>query len=327
MIPNAPSLPLHRRPPEELALTLSMIGSAIFAVSGGLLGLYTGSGAILLDGFYSLMTLIMSFVSLKVARLIQQGPSRRYQFGYYGFEPLINTIKGIVVCTVSLFAFTAAVEALLHGGRDLVVGLALAYALLSSLGCFSFARIMGRYSDRLASPLLAVEARDWIVDGCVSCAVTLAFGLALFLNNTQWEFLLPYIDPLLVSVLTLVILPLPLRTVFEGVNQLLGAAPGVELEQQIQSTVDQLAQNLPSQRHHLQMMVQGRVLYVFIQVLVPADFVLQRVQELDQMRRRLTVAIEQLHPYPDIDILFTEDPYWLKDSPLESEPDIGHEQP
>ncbi|NJM95196.1 MAG: cation transporter, partial [Acaryochloridaceae cyanobacterium CSU_5_19] len=177
---NFPSLPWHPRPPEEdIALISSMIGSGIFAVSGGLLGLYTGSGAILLDGFYSLMTLIMSFVSLKVVRLIQQGPSRRYQFGYYGFEPLINTIKGIVVSTVSLFAFTAAIEALLHGGRDLTVGLALAYALLSTLGCFSFAVLMRRYSQRLSSPLLAVEARDWIVDGCVSCAVALAFGFAL----------------------------------------------------------------------------------------------------------------------------------------------------
>uniref|UniRef100_UPI002617EC42 cation transporter n=1 Tax=Acaryochloris sp. IP29b_bin.148 TaxID=2969218 RepID=UPI002617EC42 len=86
---------------EQWALTLSIMGSAVFAVLGGVFGLYTHSGAILLDGFYSLMTMTMSFVSLKVAALIQEGPSRRYQFGYYGFEPFINTIKGIIVLSVS----------------------------------------------------------------------------------------------------------------------------------------------------------------------------------------------------------------------------------
>ncbi|QUY40940.1 cation diffusion facilitator family transporter [Acaryochloris marina] len=300
---------------EQWALTLSIIGSAIFAVLGGVFGLYTHSGAILLDGFYSLMTMTMSFVSLKVAALIQEGPSRRYQFGYYGFEPFINTIKGIIVLSVSLFAFVSAIEDLLHGGRDLVVGLALAYATLSTMGCFTFAILMHRYARRLNLPLLEVEARDWTVDGCISSAVALTFVVTMLLQDTAWNIYLPYVDPLLVALLVLVIIPLPLRTVFEGVNQLLGVAPESELDREIRKTIAQVArsQKHPIDRFHLQMMVQGRVLYVFIQLLVPAEFAVERVQELDQLRQKFADAIADLHPFPEIDIVFTEDPYWLKD--------------
>lgn len=300
---------------EQWALTLSIIGSAVFAVLGGVFGLYTHSGAILLDGFYSLMTMTMSFVSLKVAALIQEGPSRRYQFGYYGFEPFINTIKGIIVLSVSLFAFVSAIEDLLHGGRDLVVGLALAYATLSTMGCFTFAILMHRYARRLNLPLLEVEARDWTVDGCISSAVALTFVVTLLLQDTAWNIYLPYVDPLLVALLVLVIIPLPLRTVFEGVNQLLGVAPESELDREIRKTIAQVArsQKHPIDRFHLQMMVQGRVLYVFIQLLVPAEFAVERVQELDQLRQKFSDAIADLHPFPEIDIVFTEDPYWLKD--------------
>lgn len=300
---------------EQWALTLSIIGSAVFAVLGGVFGLYTHSGAILLDGFYSLMTMTMSFVSLKVAALIQEGPSRRYQFGYYGFEPFINTIKGIIVLSVSLFAFVSAIEDLLHGGRDLVVGLALAYATLSTIGCFTFALLMHRYAQRLNLPLLEVEARDWTVDGCISSAVALTFVVTLLLQDTAWNIYLPYVDPLLVSLLVLIIIPLPLRTVFEGVNQLLGVAPESELDREIRKTISQVArsQKHPIDRFHLQMMVQGRVLYVFIQLLVPAEFAVERVQELDQLRQKFSDAIADLHPFPEIDIVFTEDPYWLKD--------------
>lgn len=300
---------------EQWALTLSIIGSAVFAVLGGVFGLYTHSGAILLDGFYSLMTMTMSFVSLKVAALIQEGPSRRYQFGYYGFEPFINTIKGIIVLSVSLFAFVSAIEDLLHGGRDLVVGLALAYATLSTMGCFTFAILMHRYARRLNLPLLEVEARDWTVDGCISSAVALTFVVTMLLQDTAWNIYLPYVDPLLVALLVLVIIPLPLRTVFEGVNQLLGVAPESELDREIRKTIAQVArsQKHPIDRFHLQMMVQGRVLYVFIQLLVPAEFAVERVQELDQLRQKFSDAIADLHPFPEIDIVFTEDPYWLKD--------------
>lgn len=309
------STPPDQGSQEQWALTLSIMGSAVFAVLGGVFGLYTHSGAILLDGFYSLMTMTMSFVSLKVAALIQEGPSRRYQFGYYGFEPFINTIKGIIVLSVSLFAFVSAIEDLLHGGRDLVVGLALAYATLSTIGCFTFAILMHRYAQRLNLPLLAVEARDWTVDGCISSAVALTFVVTMLLQDTAWNVYLPYVDPLLVSILVLVIIPLPLRTVFEGVNQLLGVAPESELDREIRKTISQVAriQKHPIDRFHLQMMVQGRVLYVFIQILVPAEFEVDRVQELDQLRQKFADAIADLHPFPEVDIVFTEDPYWLKD--------------
>ncbi|KAI9130683.1 cation diffusion facilitator family transporter [Acaryochloris sp. CCMEE 5410] len=309
------STPSDQGSQEQWALTLSIMGSAVFAVLGGVFGLYTHSGAILLDGFYSLMTMTMSFVSLKVAALIQEGPSRRYQFGYYGFEPFINTIKGIIVLSVSLFAFVSAIEDLLHGGRDLVVGLALAYATLSTVGCFTFAILMHRYAQRLNLPLLEVEARDWTVDGCISSAVALTFVVTLLLQDTSWNIYLSYVDPLLVAILVLVIIPLPLRTVFEGVNQLLGVAPESELDREIRKTISQVAriQKHPIDRFHLQMMVQGRVLYVFIQILVPAEFVVDRVQELDQLRQKFADAIADLHPFPEVDIVFTEDPYWLKD--------------
>lgn len=315
MVATTPTTRPNQGTQEQWALTLSIIGSAVFAVLGGLLGLYTHSGAILLDGFYSLITMTMSFVSLKIAALIQSGPSRRYQFGYYGFEPFINTIKGIIVLSVSSFALISAIEALLHGGRDLVVSIALAYALLSTIGCFTFALLLHRYARQLNLPLLEVEARDWTVDGGISSAVALTFVVTLLLQATSWSKYLPYVDPVLVSILVLLIFPLPLRTVFEGVNQLLGIAPASDLDQNIRAVLAQIAQTQdhPIDRFHLQMMVQGRVLYVFMQVLVPAEFTVQRVQELDHLRQQFAAAIADLHPFPEVDIVFTEDPYWLKD--------------
>ena len=304
---------------ERFALKLSLFGSTYMALLGAGFAFVTRSGAIWLDGFYSLTTVVMSVLTLKVAGLIEQGASRRYQFGHYGFEPLINTIKGVMVLSVSLFALFSAVDALSHGGRELEVGLALVYALLSTTGCFGFALVLNRYARRFSSPLIAVDVRDWTVDGFISSGVALAFGVALVIQHTDWQFLLPYVDPALVMVLALFLIPLPARTVFESVSQLLGAAPDPELEQQIRDRVHTLAQDYPIERLHLQMTVLGRSLYVLVQVLLPQTSPIREVQELDHMRQGFTAVIQEMHPHPDVDIVFTADTAWLKDI----EPEAG----
>ena len=121
---------------EQWALRLSLVGSLGAFILAFSFAMVTRSGAIMLDGFYSLVTVSMSFVTLKVASLMQLGRSQKFQFGYYGFEPLINTIKGIIVLSVTLFALVSAVEAILHGGRPLEVGSAVIFAIFSTTICF-----------------------------------------------------------------------------------------------------------------------------------------------------------------------------------------------
>ncbi len=303
---------------ERFALLLSLFGSAGAFILAFVFAMLTRSGAIMLDGFYSLVTLSMSLLTLKVASLLLKGRSRQYQFGYYGFEPLINTIKGIIVLSVTLFAFISAVEALLHGGRPLEVGNALIFAIISTTGCFSMALVLRTFAKSLDSPLLAVDARDWLVDAFISGAIAIAFTLAFVLSKTEWVSWLPYVDPILVSCIAIAVAPIPVRTVMEGVNQLLAGAPDLALEQDIRSSLQAVAKDYPIEQLQLQMAQIGRALCVSIQVLVPSQFRVGHVQELDHIRARFTEVIEAAHPYTDIDICFTGNEQWLKDeTPLE----------
>lgn len=297
---------------EGWALKLSLIGSTLAFTLALIFAMLTRSGAIMLDGFYSLVTVCMSFVTLKVASLMTMGRSSKFQFGYYGFEPLINTIKGIIVLSVTLFALVSAIEAILHQGRPLEVGSAVIFAIISTLICFSMAFILRRNAKKYHSPLLAVDARDWLVDAWISCGIALAFGGAYFLSQTQWKSLIPYVDPCLVTVIAIAVTPIPIKTVIEGVNQLLAAAPEPELETKIRSALHSQVEGYPVQQIQLQMAQIGRALCISIQVLVPSQFTVSHVGDLDVIRTQFTQAIEALHPYPDIEISFTGDEQWLK---------------
>ena len=71
---------------EERALLFSLVGSVGALLLAFSFAMITRSGAIMLDGFYSLVTVSMSFVTLKVAALMKVGRSPKFQFGYYGFD-------------------------------------------------------------------------------------------------------------------------------------------------------------------------------------------------------------------------------------------------
>lgn len=297
---------------EQWALKLSLVGSTFAFTLALTFTMMTRSGAIMLDGFYSLVTVCMSFVTLKVASLMHQGRSQKFQFGYYGFEPLINTIKGIIVLSVTLFALVSAIEAIIHGGRPLEVGFAVIFALCSTMICFAMAWILQNNAQKYHSPLLAVDARDWLVDAWISSGIALAFCGAFLISKTQWQGWVSYIDPILVTLIAIAVTPIPVKTVIEGVNQLLAAAPEPELEIKIRSALESQVEDVPIQQIQLQMAQIGRALCISIQVLVPSQFTVNHVQELDHIRTKFTQAIEALHPYPDIEISFTGDEQWLK---------------
>ena len=56
----------------------------------------------------------------------------------------------------------------------------------------------------------------------------------------------------------------------------------------------------------------GRQLYVMIHVVLPADFPLTGLGQLDDLRERLTRAVSAVYPHQVTDTLFTADPKWAE---------------
>ena len=174
--------------------------------------LLTSSNAVLLDGFFSLIGFAIGLVSLRVATLVRRPDDELYHFGYAAYEPMLNLSKGLLMAFVTIFALVSAVEVVLHGGRTDPGGLGLDLRLDSSrrllLDRPFRQRILAR---RTASPLLAVDSKNWLIDGLMSVAVGIAFLVAALLAETSYAHLLPYADPAVVIILVVLSLPNPLQ--------------------------------------------------------------------------------------------------------------------
>lgn len=297
---------------EKKALKLSA-GMALFMAALGItFGLLTQSDAIMLDGFFSLVGFGMALLTLRVSRLVLQPPDDRFHFGYAQFEPFLNLVKGLLMLGVAGFALAGAVDALLHGGRDLNAGLAVIYAIVALIGCVAVAGVQRRAARQTGSPLVQVEAKNWLVDGVLSGVVAVVFVAALVLSRSRYAYIVPYIDPSLVILVVLAILVVPIGIIRESGKEILGFAPSRQIQDDVRERVGEALEGVPVHRTQVNMMKIGRFFYVLNQIVVSPEFKVGSVADLDAVRARIAAAMEGFEPTPVVDTVFTEDEKWTE---------------
>ena len=87
---------------ERKSLYASVAANGLLCVLGFIFFFFTDSEAILLDGVFNIISLAMGFLSLNVVQFLLIPEDSRYHFGYVMFEPLLNTIKGLIITLVCL---------------------------------------------------------------------------------------------------------------------------------------------------------------------------------------------------------------------------------
>ena len=292
---------------ERRALRRSVWGNLFFAALGFGFAASSESEAILLDGFFSLIAFVMSLLTIRVAKLVQGPADDWFHFGYSSFEPMLNTIKGLLLLGVCAFSLVSAVNALLHGGRPLNPGWALIYAIVAASGAGLLALAQRRAAKATGSPLLEVDVKNWQIDAALSAGVALAFSAAFLLRDSQWAHLLPYVDPALVTVLVLLMIWDPIRIVADGVGELLAVSPEKAVQEQVQEEFARLVADDPVDSFKLRMLKSGRTYYLLAHVVVTPRTRITGVEELDAMRSRITSGLRALHPPWEVDVVFVAD--------------------
>ncbi|MBT9316380.1 cation diffusion facilitator family transporter [Leptothoe spongobia] len=302
----------HQQELEQRALKLTIFGNAGMVLLGLVFAVISSSEAILFDGVFSAIHLAISLLSLRVARLLYLPEDKEFPFGYAMFEPLLNLGKGLVIAIVAIFALFSSAESMLNGGRPIEAGVAIWYAIAASTGCLILAWQQYRYAQASHSPILDVDAKNWLIDGLISGAVAVAFGLILFLQHSSLESLVPYADPALVILLVLFVLPIPIQTVRDNWAQIMGQAPADSLRQQVNDIVGNVLQPLPHEDYHLRPLMTGRLIYVQVYVKVSEQQAKDYgVAHVDKMREQLYQQLQNAFPYLAMDLIVTCDRNWI----------------
>ncbi|MEA3301959.1 MAG: cation diffusion facilitator family transporter [Pseudomonadota bacterium] len=296
---------------ESRALRASAWGYLFMALLGGLFFYLARSEAILLDGIYSFISLLMTFLAQRVSLLVHTPYTDSFHFGFAHFEPLLNVVRILLILAITGFATVSAIVALLSGGRALNADTAVIYGLVAAAGCLAMAWRQRRASRQATSPILAVDAHNWLIDGVLSSGVAVTFFAAYLLRSSAYADWIAYVDPLLVIVMVALLLPTPLKSLGENLREVLMQAPSPEMQAEIRQKIVQAVEPVAEEQLYIRMLPVGRFLYLQVHILLPADAPLQGIEECDRVRERIHEGLKELHPRLTLDVVFTADERWL----------------
>lgn len=303
---------------EQNLLLTSVAATLGVAMIGIVFGIASGSFAILFDGVYALIDASMGALALAVTRLIlrdilkrdEDQPGRvRHQFGFWHLEPMVLALNGTLLMLAVLYALASALILLGEGGTELSFDWAIVYAVIVVLVCLAMAWRQRRQNARLQSLFVALDAKGWIMSGAITSALLVAFVAGRAMEGTAWEPWQPYVDPAILALVCLAILPLPLADLRAALSDILLVAPE-DLDARVTKVASETVARHGFADAYTYVARVGRSVLIEIHFLVPPGWAVSSVAELDAIRDEVGEALGGEGPNRWLTICYTEDPDW-----------------
>ncbi len=303
---------------ESGVLRISIAATLVLAALGIGFGLVSGSFAIAFDGVYALIDASMSLLSLLVVNLISSyavsGPMprklrERFSVGFWHLEPMVLGLNGMLLIAVAIYALVNAIVTLSEGGSDLQFGWAIVYAVITLAACLTVAVIEARANRRIGSEFIRLDVKSWIMSAGITAALLVAFSIGLAVQGTDWQWISPYIDPAVLAIVCVLIIPLPVSTVLRALSDMFLVTPA-----DLREHVDRVAQafvarhGLTAYRAYVARVGRSREIELYF--IVPADFPARTIAEWDALRDEVGEAIGADTPDRWLTVVFTGDPEW-----------------
>lgn len=292
---------------EASLLRISIGATFLIAGLGVLLGLVSGSLAILFDGMFSVVDAGITWLMLLVARLVAKETNARFQYGYWHLEPLVVALKAGALMMLVVFGFLGALQSLRAGGHTPQLGPALVYAALVVLICAATWFWMWRQNARLNSALITLDMKAWAMSGVMTAALLLAFGAARVMKGTALEHWVPYIDPAILALLSLGILPVPWKDAKIAFRDIFGIVPA-DLDTCVQEVMDAFIERHGFESYESYVTATGRARFIEISVLARRGMPPATIEHFDDLRREIGDAIGDHGPDRWLTIVFTANP-------------------
>jgi predicted Co/Zn/Cd cation transporter (cation efflux family) len=269
-----------------------------------------GSQAMMFDGMYSFVDVMLTFGALTVSKLLMQEPTRRFQYGHWHLEPLVGAVESAILATACVYAVINGLQGLTSGGHAVSYGLGLIWVSVMCVSGMAMAVYMGRLARLQGSILLTVAARGWLLSGLLSLALLVAYGIAVVLEGSAYSDWVPYVDPAVLLGMSLALLPVPLKTLFAAIRDVMEVAPK-DLDQRVRSVLDALVIERGFLRYSSHVAQVGRGQFIEIHILVPADYRVATVGAVDDIRREVAARLEASWPQTWLTVDLTADPEWM----------------
>ncbi len=209
----------------EKASLVGVAGNLCLAVLKGVVGIYSGSAALLAHAIDSLMDVLTSLVALVGIRVSSRPADATHPHGHHDAEAIAGLVASLLLVFVVVEFLVNAAGRVLNPPEEIGV-IAGAAVLVDIAGKYALARYTSGVAERTRSPALDASATNYRGDVYTSLAV-LAGVLAARMG-------FGVLDPLIGMGIAVVVLRIAAGMCWKNVRYLMGTVPSQEMVEQIE---------------------------------------------------------------------------------------------
>lgn len=247
---------------EKKAMTFSLYGNLFFVILEIVMAIWTHSQAVLLDAVYDGLEFIMLLPSVFLIPLLYKPSTEKLPFGYMQVESMFVVVKGIAMTAVTVGLIASNISLLLHGGHIVAFSQVAWFELLASaLGIIMTIYLTAKNST-VNSPLIDMEMKSWKTDSILSLGMAIAFFLPSIITAEGFQRIVPYLDQIITIVLSLIVIPVPLKAVITGFRDLFLIPPEEEIIDEIKGTIEPILSRYGFDKTYYEIVRTGRKLWI-----------------------------------------------------------------
>ena len=231
--------------------------------------LITGSVGFLSDAMESGVNLVAALAGLWAVRIAAQPPDRGHQFGHGKAEYLSAAFEGSLIFVAAGAILWTSVRRLIDPVPLDQPGLGLALSSVAALVNLAVGVVLVRAARRSRSIALEADGRHLLTDVLTSAGVLVGIALVAL---TGWDVL----DPIVALAVGVNILFTGYGLLRRSVTGLLDAALPAEDTRRVHEVLDGFRRRDGVEFHALRSREAGRQRFVYVDLLVPGDWTVQR---------------------------------------------------
>lgn len=295
---------------EQRLLMMSAAMMMLGAVGGTAMGILSNSHAILIDGIFSFIAVFIKCLMWKTSRLITHETSRKFQFGYWQFEPLVLFTEGLFTFLIIVYAFVSGVQGLLNGGNTMNFGIAIYYALFFASADAVFYFYVKRHNKIVQSNLVHFDNVSWSINAVMEAGLLISFALAFVIEHTSYAWVGRYVDPMIMIALSFQMLVPTFHILLPSCRQILGEAPE-DVHEHVQHVMDDFMERFHFEDYVSSVQQYGNTKIIEIDILLPKDYPEQDLAAFDRIRNQIDRAIGYEPEQKWVTITFTTTRRWM----------------
>ena len=286
---------------EKRILLLSFLSGVGFVIVELIYAIYSHSQSTLMDALYDASELVFIILLLFLTPLFHRPISEKHPYGFFQVESFFILIKNIMMTSVTVSVLTSVIEKLLSGGNSIDKGQVSLFQLMLGLASLIILLIMKWMSRKISSPTVKAEILGWKLDVAYSLGMSLAFFIAVQLQNTSLGFFSPYFDQIIAIVVMIFMVPETIKMLVSAFRELFLFSPEQKTVDRIKEISGKILENYSFTPVFYDISRTGRKMWVSIYFQVEMDSIC--VKYIQEANKSLNEKISQEFPDASCEII------------------------